>query len=443
MEQALVVTTALLDIPNTFFHYAAVIVFIHCFYDPGFQWNTKKALLFLAAATLECIPIPVFEVDIIAATLVIVADLAILLYDYQGNRLRGLWHFLWVFFVIEGCAQTIIQIGISYIFINFNYGSGITSWQSIITTSIEITVFAFIFFYLYFSMYKRGIVLPWKNRERIFVFIYSIVFSALPRIFYYSGKDGDTSLVIMGISFVLTAVLIPVFFYYLQISEYYRNRTAIQEQHIQAELAHFQQYRQNQAETSRFRHDIKNNLLCVSDMLQQGKTAEASNYLMDLLDTVENLSKKYVTGDELLDSIVGVKSQIMEQHGIRFELDGVLAGGLPWKPMDICNVFANALDNAIEACQKVPPERRRISMRIKSTPQFWFVTIDNSIAEVVDTTKLFQKNGGYTSKSNSAQHGIGTYNMKHTVESYGAMLKAECTGEIFILEIMIDNSSPD
>ena len=48
------------------------------------------------------------------------------------------------------------------------------------------------------------------------------------------------------------------------------------------------------------------------------------------------------------------------------------------------------------------------------------------------------KNGGYTSKSDSSRHGIGTYSMKQTVESYGAIMKAECTEKVFTLEIMID-----
>ena len=80
-------------------------------------------------------------------------------------------------------------------------------------------------------------------------------------------------------------------------------------------------------------------------------------------------------------------------------------------------------------------------MIIKSTSQFWFITIANPVTVAIDTAKLFQRNGGYTSKSDSAKHGIGTYNMKHTVEANGAMLKAECTDETFRLEIMIDKSS--
>ena len=109
--------------------------------------------------------------------------------------------------------------------------------------------------------------------------------------------------------------------------------------------------------------------------------------------------------------------------------------------MDICNVFGNALDNAMEACKKLPPEQRYIHMSIKSTLQFWFITIENPVAAAVDTSKLFQKSGGYTTKDNASQHGIGTYNMKHTIESYGGILKAVCTDSAFAVEIMIDKNS--
>ena len=102
--------------------------------------------------------------------------------------------------------------------------------------------------------------------------------------------------------------------------------------------------------------------------------------------------------------------------------------------------IANACFGRVEACQKVA-ENRYISMNIKSTSQFWLISIENSVAEAVDITKLFQKNGGYTSKSDSSRHGIGTYSMKQTVESYGAVLKADCTDSVFTLEIMIDKTT--
>ncbi len=186
-----------------------------------------------------------------------------------------------------------------------------------------------------------------------------------------------------------------------------------------------------------------NNLLCMNEMLRLGRTEDATEYLQGLIDTADTLSAKYVSGDEILDCILAAKASDMERKSIVFKLDGVLAGGLSWKPIDVCNVFANALDNAIEACENMPTEQRIITMKLKATPQFWFIRIQNPVAKHVDVSRLFQEKSGYTSKSNSLQHGIGTYNMKRTVERYGGIVKAECKDNQFILEFMIDKSSFD
>ena len=287
-------------------------------------------------------------------------------------------------------------------------------------------------------MYKKGLWIPWGNFEAWFIAIYMCAYLVIVYIQDFFGSQGQITLVIIGVSFVLTALLLPVFLFYLRISKYHQDRANRQEMHMQAELAHFQQYKLSQEETARFRHDIKNNLLCVNDMLQQGKIPQATQYLQDLLKDAESLSAQYVTGDEILDSILAFKSQKFAASGIQFRLDGVIAGGFGWKPVDICNVFANALDNAIEACEKMPQEGRYITMEIRATSRFWFIRIENPVAEKVDTNRLFKKKDGYTSKADPSLHGLGTYTIKHTVESYGGMLQAQYEDQKFVLEIMVD-----
>ena len=102
--------------------------------------------------------------------------------------------------------------------------------------------------------------------------------------------------------------------------------------------------------------------------------------------------------------------------------------------------FANALDNAMEACMQLPEDARYIDLTIRSTAQYWFISIENPVLHDVDVRRLFQKNGSYTSKTDTDQHGIGTYNMKHTVERNNGILQAHCQDQHFTLEIMIDKS---
>lgn len=448
------ILNSLLNSISTFLVNIVVILFYHCFRDTNLLWNKKKVLLLALTAFCNFILL-IFVPDGTISFLISLIDVYIILRDYKGRKVPSFLKLLFFTIAFQTFVETTAMVVLTFIYPQFLINTAntenidqmiaamtylLSGTGQLIIYLIAIVFFGIAFLCLY-PLYKNGVVMRSGRKETwiILAFAYISSFFCGFALWYYD--DHVFLRYCLAVLIAILSLIFPFFLFSRPVSEYYRKRTALQESHIQAELSHFQQRQQMQEETSRFRHDIRNNLLCINDLLEKGNAEGASQYLKNLLSIVESLSPKYVTGDPMVDSILDLKVQTMEQNGIRFELDGVLAGGLPWKPVDICNVFANALDNAIEACQKVAPEKRQISMTIKSTPQFWFVTIQNSVAKAVDVAKLFQKNGGYTSKSNADAHGIGTYNMKYTVESYGDMLKAECTDETFTLEIMIDKSS--
>ncbi len=442
MEQSLGILSILFGITSSFYTTAALIVFLHCFHDTGFIWNRKKAVILAILTLLEAVVNIIWDDSLVPAMLLLIAYCIIPVYDYQGKKIRAFLRFCRWFFLSGLSIGFAGMVGMYFVFPDYDLESTETTTVEILVHGITLTLFfGFIFHYLRHRLCKENIFIPCGMREKIFSVVYMICSFILCTVVIISGKDGRATLVIMACCIVLFFVGLPIFVYSARISDYYRERTHYQETYLQAELAHFQQYKQAQEETRRFRHDIRNNLLCMNEMLRSGRTEEAADYLQNLLDTADTLSARYVSGDEILDCILSAKAGVMAQKDILFRLDGVLAGGLPWKPIDVCSVFANALDNAIEACEQLPPEQRMISMKLKATPQFWFVRIENTVAKEVDVSRLFHEKGGYTSKSNSGRHGIGTYNMKHTVESYGGIVKAECRDHQFMLELIIDKSS--
>lgn len=438
------ILSTLFGISSSFYTTAALIVFLHCFYDANILWNRKKAVILGMFTTIEAMINWFWFDSMIAAIPILIAYMIVPIYDYEGKKIRAMLKFIRIYFLSIMSIGLTSFVGMYYVFPDYDLDSMETTvTETLFMGMLTTFFFGFVFHYLYRRIYKEGIFISCGMREKLFGTVYTIFSFVLYCVILISGKDGRASLMIMACSVVLFAVIFPIFIYYTRISEYYRERTHYQETYLQAELAHFQQYKQAQEETRRFRHDIKNNLLCMNEMLRTGKTEEAAEYLQNLLDTADTLSAKYVSGDEILDCILSAKGEVMTQKGITFRLDGVFAGGLPWKPIDVCSVFANALDNAIEACEALHTEQRLIIMKLKATPQFWFVRIQNPVAGNVDVSRLFHEKGGYTSKSNSLQHGIGTYNMKRTVESYGGIVKAECKEQQFVLEIMIDKSSSE
>lgn len=450
-----------------FFVILTSIVFLHCFYDFGIQLNKKKILAFIPVAFCEFVSFSFLGISAISVpltVLLLVLYTVIAVHDYKGKKFHAAWRIIGctmlLLVFIQSSASLLDTCMFSERYIIPADPAAMEAWladtgtpeeiiasatslEGLLVTLIVACCFLIPAFFLLYKQYRKGVSVRCGKREIIWMLLVMLLPFIAHEAIISSQFLPKAPFWTIAIYALLFAFLFPVAIFSGRLNGYYRNRSSMQEQHMQAELDHFQQYRLTQEENSRFHHDIRNNLLCLNNMMEDGRTEDAAQYLKDLVKAVDRPTKQYITGDPLLDGIVAVKAQVMAQEGIEFQLEGVLAGGLPWKPMDICNVFANALDNAIEACQRTKIENPKISMDIRSTPNYWFITIENPVEKKVDTSKLFQKNSGYTSKQSGSIHGIGTYNMRHTLEAYGAMLKADCTDERFTLEIMVDKGSPE
>ena len=140
----------------------------------------------------------------------------------------------------------------------------------------------------------------------------------------------------------------------------------------------------------------------------------------------------------MLDIIIFMKADKMEEKNIRFTLDGVVDGGLNIKAMDMCSIFANALDNAIEAASKC--EDPFVSFTIKRTDKFFVIKIANSASGKIDTNKLLTTSG-YTSKNDKDHHGFGLLNVRRAVENLNGMIKADSDESTFTLSIMMPRTA--
>ena len=56
------------------------------------------------------------------------------------------------------------------------------------------------------------------------------------------------------------------------------------------------------------------------------------------------------SGDDTVNAVMTVKSSVMERDSIKMKASVEIDRELPFKKTDVCAIFANALDNAIEAC---------------------------------------------------------------------------------------------
>lgn len=295
--------------------------------------------------------------------------------------------------------------------------------------------------YVYWVLYRNKISIRFQVAEKIGLFSVTIFVWVVYGFMLETEEESFRNL--QSGFFVLFILMLMIMYATFMIamvknktSAYYQHGQKIQEEWMKHELAYFKEYKKSQEETRKFRHDVTNNLTFLSVLLQEGKMEEAESCLSNMLGEIHKFSPKVVTGDEMLDCIISIKWEQMVEEGIIFEADGILDRGLEWEPIDICTVFSNAIDNAIEACQKVSG-KKDILLSLKRTKNFYFIEIKNSMnKEMVNIDEI--RNGNlFTTKKDKDIHGFGIDSMKKIVHKHNGELEFVTDEEYFILRIIM------
>ncbi len=138
----------------------------------------------------------------------------------------------------------------------------------------------------------------------------------------------------------------------------------------------------------------------------------------------------YHTGNEFLDIIIRDKAQAAKEKKIDFSAVIHFKDGSFLEPLDISAIFGNALDNAIEASEKLPEDLRLITAKASRIHDMLVITVENN----TPPDALSIKN---TSKEDTFLHGFGLPNIKNAVAKYdGECIPRQKDGR-FALKIMI------
>lgn len=312
-------------------------------------------------------------------------------------------------------------------------------------TCIGFLIYASVFTIVYFGFFKPKKYTVISIPNRILFIVWTMFFIIVP---FFPAILPDEAFtleyryhflsILFAVGIILLGLGVPVFVIASATDRALREKNKAQESYIDAQLEYIEQYKKKQIETRAFRHDINNNLAVTKMLLEEGQTDKAKEHLNDMLGNISSLSPKYVTGDETLDIIIYMKADKMDNSNIRFTLDGVADGGLNMKSMDMCSIFANALDNAIEAASACKDPF--ISFSIKRTDKFNIIKIINSASGKIDVEKLLSYSG-YTSKKDKDHHGFGLMNVRRAVEDHNGIIKAVSADNDFTLSVMMPRNS--
>lgn len=187
--------------------------------------------------------------------------------------------------------------------------------------------------------------------------------------------------------------------------------------------SYYEAMEQHYFEIRRLKHDMANHLQVLSALPSE----EQQTYLDSLSQNTALSQSLHYCGDATVNAVLAVKENQMNRYGIRLVCSVDIPKELPFDRTDICALFANALDNAMEACRRFEKgsgekhnrnENMEITLESKAQKGLFCLNVRNPISATAHEIQYHSSRDGSmpaSSKQDTRAHGLGLKSMLEIV----------------------------
>lgn len=229
------------------------------------------------------------------------------------------------------------------------------------------------------------------------------------------------------------AGVVTLYAYHIQRAELLtRQELASIQSILQNQYAQYQQSRENIELINHKYHDLKHQ---IGVLRAETDPERRSAFLDGMEEDIREYEAQNKTGNPVLDTVLTSKSLYCVHHDVELTCvaDGSLLDSL--SVMDICTIFGNLLDNAIECELRIADKSKRlIHLMVYSRKDLLVIQCENYCEEL----PVFEDSGlPHTTKQDPAYHGYGLKSIRYTAEKYGGSLSVNTRENWFELNIVI------
>ncbi|MCQ2591736.1 MAG: GHKL domain-containing protein [Treponema sp.] len=180
-----------------------------------------------------------------------------------------------------------------------------------------------------------------------------------------------------------------------------------------------------------WRHDYHNHMQIIKAYLAMNQIEEIKNYLDHLEEDLDSIDIAIRTGNTSVNAILSSKLSIAQKRAISVNCKASVPSELKISDVHLSAIIGNLLDNAIEACEKVPLEKRFIRVYMGLFKQQLYISVTNATEE----TRRKKLTELITSKK--GEHGLGLRRVDKLVEQYQGYVNRKNEPGVFATEIML------
>ena len=189
--------------------------------------------------------------------------------------------------------------------------------------------------------------------------------------------------------------------------------------------------------TRAFRHDIKNHILVMNMLAEQGNYDELKNYLREMSGVIDESDYVRISGVSAVDAILNEKMYEAQAQSVTTSFDVVNLDKNGVAPLDLCIILSNALDNAIEANLKIEDKTARwIKLKVHGNTAFSVISVSNPL---VSAPKTRPDGTLITTKQNADSHGFGLKSIESTAKKYKGEMLAKAEDGVFTLVVRLNS----
>jgi len=165
-------------------------------------------------------------------------------------------------------------------------------------------------------------------------------------------------------------------------------------------------------------------------LLQYNAISSANLTIEKNISNITSKSANHTyAADPYIDAVISCFATLFKRNNVKFSCS-ILVIPIEKYQVELCLVFSNALQNALEASLNLPPEKRSVSVTAKIKFYYLVLQVANRYAGLLELA-----DGALPPTiKDSTGHGYDLSSSKTTLESMGGVLNLRTDKNIFLLE---------
>jgi hypothetical protein len=199
----------------------------------------------------------------------------------------------------------------------------------------------------------------------------------------------------------------------------------IAELQLRSQIEHYDQLVNTIEDVGKLRHDVNNQLQTIYALLSSGETQIARTETDALQERWNAIHMERHCANKLLDALISEKEKACAAKMVTLEAKLDVPEGIALEGLDLCSLFSNILDNAIQAASIVKDGDRKISLEAYLSAHRLSITASNTY-----DPKSPKENP-------SIGHGYGLQIIKSIAEKYNGGINVTTQDESFTISVWL------